>query len=751
MLTLEAFFHLAAVDRLVARIAAERAGCVVVAGLDARPLAVGARQQGVLPSGRSTIFRILVREVLTTHPEATCVVVAEEEPLGRLPPDMRGRVHVLPVTAPNTHADLIARTLAAGRPDLLVIDRLSEQTALPALEAAAQGVQVFSQLDTIFRGGQVAGQLAALGVDERCLNHLRWTVTVERLPALCPTCRQPVLPTAHQQGILRQLCPDYEALGRAALAERSPEALPPPGESMPFYAPGSCDRCGGTGRYGDVLLFDIHHVQEGGLLAMEQYAVQLAALGHLSLADVLRFEHGQLLHTYHLLTASETALADLNTRLQQKLAQLESANRVLEERTRALITLQGISHSLLGSTSLTGLGHRVCACVRDLCGADRAILYLLLPGNRAEVLAVSGWQPDHVGRQISLDPAEFSGTAPTPFHAWPPGIPPRHPDLEGGRLRVGLRIPLAAQDQPVGLMIVHSTFKGRFTPGEIALVHAFANQAALAIQRAGLIEALQSKVTQLEAAQIELAKKERLEHELALARQVQQSMLPRTFPRIPGYSFAAGSEPARQVGGDFYDVIRLDDDRFALAIADVSGKGMPAALFMALTRSLLLAEARRTASPAAVLAAVNRLLLELGEPDMFVTIFYGVVEQAAGCLTYSRAGHDRPLLLRDAQAVELQGSGLALGLLEGDRLALSEEQIDLRPGDRLVLYTDGLIDVQAADGRLYDRDRLKNLLQAHSALPPGALCRTVFDHLAAYQGDAEQFDDMTMLILGVSA
>ncbi len=747
MLTLEAFFHLAAVDRLFARIAAEPAGCVIVAGLDPRPLASSAREQGVLPSGRSTIFRILVREILTARPQATCTVVAEDDPLGRLPPDLRSRVHILPVTAPNTHADLIARTLAAERPDLLVIDRLGDQTAIPALEAAAQGVLVLTQVDTIFRGRQIAGHLMALGVEETHLDHLRWMISVERQPALCPTCRQPVTPTARQQETLRQLYPEYEVLGRAALVEFTLETRP--GESVPFYAPGRCERCGGTGRYGDVLLFDIQHAEQGTMLAMEHYALQLAALGYLALTDVLRFEHGQLLHTYHLLTASETALATLNTRLQQKLAQLESANRVLEERTRALITLQGISHNLLGSTSLAGLGHRICGCVRDLCGADRAVLYLLLPGGQAQILAVSGWQADHVGRQISIDAKEFSGIEPKPFHAWPPGIPPRDPDVEGVRLRVGLRVPLAAQDQPVGLMVVHSTFKSRFTPGEIALVHTFANQAALAIQRAGLIEALQSKITQLEAAQIELAKKERLEHELALARQVQQSMLPRTFPRVPGYSFAAGSEPARQVGGDFYDVIRLDDNHFALAIADVSGKGMPAALFMALTRSLLLAEARRNVSPAAALAAVNRLLLELGEPDMFVTIFYGVVEQTSRRLTYSRAGHDRPLLLREAQVTDLGGSGLALGLLAEDRLALSEEQFDLQPGDRLVLYTDGLVDVQAADGRLYDRARLKALFQKHSALPPEVLCQTIFRHLAAYQGTAEQYDDMTMLILGV--
>ncbi len=123
-------------------------------------------------------------------------------------------------------------------------------------------------------------------------------------------------------------------------------------------------------------------------------------------------------------------------------------------------------------------------------------------------------------------------------------------------------MPLTAQDQRVGAMIVHSARKTSFGQAEVALLQTFANQAALAIQRTGLIEQLRAKIAQLEIAQVGLARKERMESELELARQVQQSMLPRTFPQVPGYQFAARNEPARQVGGDFYDVISLGDDHF---------------------------------------------------------------------------------------------------------------------------------------------------------------------------------------------
>jgi sigma-B regulation protein RsbU (phosphoserine phosphatase) len=342
-----------------------------------------------------------------------------------------------------------------------------------------------------------------------------------------------------------------------------------------------------------------------------------------------------------------------------------------------------------------------------------------------------------------------TNTEPVPYNRWPPGIPPRAPDVEGAVLRAGLYLPLWAQDEQVGLLIVHSTQKTHFEPGEIALLQTFANQAAIAIERAGLIEQLRTKINELEAAQTQLARKERMERELELARQVQQSMLPHTFPQVPSFQFAARYESARQVGGDFYDVITLDSQYFGVAVADVSDKGMPAALYMALTRSLLLAEARREQSPSAVLANVNHLLLELGEPNMFVTIFYGVIEQATGRLTYARAGHDRPLLLRDSSIQELAGRGLALGLFDTDELRLSDEQIRLSSGDRLVLYSDGLTDVSNRDGQLFDLARFKTLLQSYATLTPNDLCTAIFGYLSTYQSGTEHYDDMTLLVVGV--
>jgi sigma-B regulation protein RsbU (phosphoserine phosphatase) len=364
-------------------------------------------------------------------------------------------------------------------------------------------------------------------------------------------------------------------------------------------------------------------------------------------------EADHLRRTYQMLTASERALTQANTELYRKLFELEASNRVLVQRTEALMSLQDLGQALISSTGLSDLAARISRRAGEMCGADRVALYLRrveAEGDEsAQILAVRGWDTAQVGARVDWrlisDRNEPKRTI--RFTQLPPGLNLAQP-AEKQTIQTGLRVPLIVQDQPVGVMLIQSTQKGAFTPGEIALLNTFANQAALAIQRAGLVEELEAKIAQLEAAQAELVQKERIERELELARDVQQSMLPHSFPDLPGYAISAHYVPARQVGGDFYDVFWRDNDHFGIVIADVADKGMPAALYMALTRSLLLAEARRALSPRDVLLNVNQLLLDLSEMGGFVSIFYGVVNYASRRLTYARAAHEPPLLLRQA-------------------------------------------------------------------------------------------------------
>lgn len=735
MLELKDFFHLPQVDDVLAQLVAERRGLIAVVGLDPHPSVTTAEPDGFLPSGRATIFRILARQLLTAVPNRHAIVVAADKDAIRIARQQRRQVQLIPVRARDTYASCIAQA-AARRPDLLIVDELNQASAAPALHAARSGLRVLSQIDTITHGQEVALALRDMGVASDDLEALRWVVGVQRLPTLCPRCKRPLSPEDAQIDALRQRFPQLQDAAAT------------------FHTAPGCPHCHNTGRRGEVTAFDIYAAApQATTLPLQAYLLHLAAQGNIPPEDVLNADANRLRRIHSLLTASERALLDSYQERERHLAELEAANIVLLQRTEALVSLQEIGQALLTVTDLPEMAQRICQHTRALCGAERAILYLLHSTNTAEILAVSGWDADYVGEVVDItrlcDTLESGTTEPHPFNYWPPGLVYRPPDVEGVTLRVGLCVPLVAQNETLGAMLVHSTQRTAFAPGHEALLQTFAQQAALAMQRAGLINRLRDKISQLEAAQAALAQKERMERELELARQVQQSVLPRTFPRIPGYTFAAHNQPARQVGGDFYDVLRLDDDHFGIAIADVSDKGMPAALYMALTRSLLLAEARRERSPAIVLANVNQLLLQLGQPSMFVTVFYGVVARETRRLTYARAGHDRPIWLRGGDVQELDADGMALGLFDADMLQLSEASVTLAAGERVVLYTDGLTDVVDGNGRSFDRERLLPLLARHADLDADALCAATFAKLATFQAAAEQFDDMTMLVLAV--
>jgi len=749
MLRFSDFSHLPEVDALLRRLIAEPSGLVVVAGLDSRPGGETAAEPlappHFLPSGRATIFRVLAGELLDAYPDARCLVVGEDRDALHVARRHRRRLELIQVRSPLTYAEAIDAALAR-EPDLLVVDKLSAEN-LPSLLAAARGqARVLTQIDTVYHAQAVARHLCDLGAKADDLAGLRWVLSVQRLPVLCPICKRPADVTAEQIAQLEALGRRYPALG----------ALHAPAGGGAFYAPVGCPACDHTGRRGDVAAFDFFLADgppaelwtRSSALPMEAYLWMLAQDGRLALTDALHFESQQLHRTYALLMNSERLLTERSAALERKTAELDTANRLLNQRTRELISLEGMGQALITWNDLRELGARVLKAAMELSAADRGALYYVRSNEWGQILASRGWQDalDEMGLARAFIYEHLSDSEPMDYTGPPPGIVPA---ADSPPVRAGHAIPLAAHGIPAGLMLIQSTRKTKFAPGEVALLRTLAGYAAVAMQRAGLIEQLQGKIEALEAAQAEIAQKERLEREMELARQVQLSMIPRTFPAVRGVTFAAAYAPARQVGGDFYDVIRLDDDRVALVIADVADKGMPAALYMAQTRSLILAVARHVATPADVLYRVNDLLLELGEADMFVTVFYAVLDARAGRLTFARAGHDHPFLLRDGRVAALGGGGMALGLFPRGILTLAEESAELRPGDRLVLYTDGLTDVIGPDGEMLGRERLMALLPGYAERSPALMCRALFSELAALQGNEPQFDDMALLVVGV--
>jgi sigma-B regulation protein RsbU (phosphoserine phosphatase) len=256
---------------------------------------------------------------------------------------------------------------------------------------------------------------------------------------------------------------------------------------------------------------------------------------------------------------------------------------------------------------------------------------------------------------------------------------------------------------------------------------------------------LTAALEQLQNAQAQIVQQEKLLYELKLARQIQQSMLPNALPALRGFDFGAHMVPAEAVGGDFYDFIPLDDDSIGIAIGDVSGKGIPAALFMALTCSLLRAGASRDATPAETLRTVNHHLLQMGNGRTFVTVTYGVLCRATGDFVYTRAGHE-PLLVVTSDGVATPATpstGQPLGLLPEPEL--SERVITLQPGSTLLLYTDGATEAMDARRELFGIERLQQALGAKHAATARESCSRLLQTLVSYRGSMAQADDITLV------
>ena len=256
---------------------------------------------------------------------------------------------------------------------------------------------------------------------------------------------------------------------------------------------------------------------------------------------------------------------------------------------------------------------------------------------------------------------------------------------------------------------------------------------------------LQKAFDDLKAAQEQLIEKERLERELQVAAEIQMSILPPVLPSPDGYDFGGRILPARQVGGDFYDVFELGENKFGVVIGDVADKGVPSAIFMARAHALIIAEADDTTSPGEVLRMVNRHITRFEKSTQFVTALFGVLDTDTGEFSYARAGHEPPLLLTADGKVERlpHKSGMALGLWEN--ITLDENTLTLPEGSLLVMYTDGMTDCRNPKGEPFGLERTKNSLGNLSRINAQSGCDELFEKLMKYQDGSKQDDDVTLL------
>ena len=258
------------------------------------------------------------------------------------------------------------------------------------------------------------------------------------------------------------------------------------------------------------------------------------------------------------------------------------------------------------------------------------------------------------------------------------------------------------------------------------------------------------KMSALEARHREEARRERIENELQLATNIQASMLPHTFPAFPGrgeFDIYASMKPAKEVGGDFYDFFLIDDDHLGLVMADVSGKGVPAALFMMVSRALIRAHLQNGESPAKALENANEQLCESNEAELFVTVWAAVLEISTGKGVAANAGHEHPALRRADGAYELQVYRHSPAVATMGGMRFREHSFELNPGDSLFVYTDGVAEATSAQNELFGSERMIDALNVNPGAEPEEVLSNVMHGIDAFVADAEQFDDITMLCL----
>ncbi|MBL8056974.1 MAG: SpoIIE family protein phosphatase [Anaerolineales bacterium] len=298
-----------------------------------------------------------------------------------------------------------------------------------------------------------------------------------------------------------------------------------------------------------------------------------------------------------------------------------------------------------------------------------------------------------------------------------------------------LVVPLVSQGELIGLINLGPRRSEQdYSADDRGLLSNLATQAAPAVRVAQLVR----------QQQLEAQERERMEQELRVARLIQQTLLPRELPALAGWQLSAYYQPARAVGGDFYDFVRFDDGRLALIIGDVTDKGVPAALVMATTRSILRSGAQRWAAPGRVLEYANDMLVGDIPPKMFVTCLFAVLEPATGRLVFANAGHDLPYRRHAGGVAEMRAVGMPLGLLPG--MHYEEREVVLEPGDSVLLYSDGLVEAHNPAREMFGFPRLQACLGRH---PGGAgLVDFLLAERARFVGpDWDQEDDTALVIV----
>lgn len=301
-------------------------------------------------------------------------------------------------------------------------------------------------------------------------------------------------------------------------------------------------------------------------------------------------------------------------------------------------------------------------------------------------------------------------------------------------IRTAMVAPLIFKGESIGVIYVDTSSRmAAFTDEELDLLTSIANQAAVAITNARL--------------QGQLVEQHKLAREMEIARNIQTNLLPKTYPDLPGYQLSAMSLPAKQVGGDYYDFLKVPDGRIGLAVADVSGKGVPAAILTASTRSYLQGETlHKNSSLPQTVARINRMVCRDVTNDMYVTMVLCLLDPTDGGVEFVNAGHSYPIIVSPGGELEyLKTGGLILGIEE--ETLYESERVSIPPGGALVLYTDGVTDILDSDGRPFTNEAFLDILKDKHHLSAEEIRNAIYQSCLKHRGNADQFDDFTLIVL----
>ena len=416
-----------------------------------------------------------------------------------------------------------------------------------------------------------------------------------------------------------------------------------------------------------------------------------------------------------------------------------------EKRIQEQSALLELSNQLLGRLDMDDIITYLINVVPKLLQVDACAL--MLPGKDPgflEFRIVKGWRVDPVAekRRVPLDESSGPGIV---MLTQEPLIATNTQQRDPARwapdwmLAEGFLgyvvVPLVAKSKSVGVTSINTQEPHQWDANEIRFMQLIVNQIALAIETARLHE--------------EEVARQRMEEELAVGRNIQLSLLPEKPPEISGWEFEAIYQSARQVSGDFYDFIDLPGEpkRIGMVIADVVDKGVPAALFMALSRTVIRAMALSGRGAAAVLKKSNKLILKDSRASLFLTAFYAELDRHSGHICFANAGHNRPLWLKKStgQIQELSEAGSLLAVLK--RLDLEEQEIWMEPGDVLVLYTDGLTEAMNEEREIFGEERLRAVIEAESESDAQAMLAAILAAVEDFVKEAPRADDLTMIVV----